>query len=75
MKSINHLIGLGEKYTTKNKCDAYVVHGNVEEEALKVCDKLRTNPNINNVYLIGQISAIVGVYCGPGTLGICYSEL
>lgn len=74
-KSINRLIDLGEEITKKNKCDAYVIHGNVEEEAIKVCDKLRLNPGIKNVYLIGQISAIVGVYCGPGTVGICYSEI
>ncbi len=75
VKSISRLIELGEKHATKNKCDAYVIHGNVEEDALKICDNLRINPNIKNVYLIGQISAIVGVYCGPGTLGVCYSEL
>lgn len=75
MKSINRLIEFGEKFTTRCKCDAYVIHGNVEEEAHKMCEKLRRNPNIKNVYLIGQISAIVGVYCGPGTLGVCYSEV
>ncbi|WOO37172.1 DegV family protein [Anaerocolumna sp. AGMB13020] len=75
VKSINRLIELGERFTDKNSCDAYVIHGNVEDEARKVCEKLRRNPRIRNVYLIGQISAIVGVYCGPGTVGICYSEL
>ena len=75
VKSINRLIELGEKISYKNSCDAYVIHGNVEEEARKVCDKLRMNPRIRNVYLIGQISAIVGVYCGPGTVGVCYSEI
>jgi DegV family protein with EDD domain len=75
VKSINRLIELGEKISDKNSCDAYVIHGNVEEEARKVCDKLRMNPRIRNVYLIGQISAIVGVYCGPGTVGVCYSEI
>ncbi len=75
MKSINRLIEFGEKFTPGSMCDAYVIHGNVEEEAHKMCDKLHRNPNIKNVYLIGQISAIVGVYCGPGTLGVCYSEV
>lgn len=75
VKSINRLIELGEKISDKSSCDAYVIHGNVEEEALKVCEKLRRNPRIRNVYLIGQISAIVGVYCGPGTVGVCYSEI
>lgn len=75
VKSINRLIEIGEKYTAKNKCDAYVIHGNVEEDAVKICSRLRMNPGIRNVYLIGQISAIVGVYCGPGTVGVCYAEV
>jgi DegV family protein with EDD domain len=74
-KSINRLIELGEKITKEKVCDAYVIHGNVEEDALQICDRLRLNPRIRNVNLIGQISAIVGVYCGPGTVGICYSEI
>lgn len=74
-KSINELIKLGEQITEEKKCDAYVIHGNVEADALKICDRLRLNPGIKNIYLIGQISAIVGVYCGPGTVGVCYSEI
>lgn len=73
-KSINRLIEIGEKIAEKTKCEAYVIHGNVEEDALKICNRLRMNPNIKNVHLIGQISAIVGVYCGPGTVGVCYCE-
>lgn len=75
VKSLNRLIELGEKFISKKTCDAYVIHGNVEEDARKICAKLRENPSIKNVYLIGQISAIVGVYCGPGTVGVCYSEI
>jgi DegV family protein with EDD domain len=75
MKSLSRLIELREKLLGDKKCDAYVIHGNVEEDAHKLCDRLRQNPKIKNVHLIGQISAIVGVYCGPGTIGICYSEI
>jgi DegV family protein with EDD domain len=74
-KSINRLIEIGDKVAQGKKVDAYIIHGNVEEDALKICDRLRENPNIKTVHLIGQISAIVGVYCGPGTVGVCYSEL
>lgn len=74
-KSISRLIEIGEKITESIKCDAYVIHGNVEEDALRMCDRLRQLPGIKNVHLIGQISAIVGVYCGPGTIGVCYSEI
>jgi fatty acid-binding protein DegV len=50
------------------------VHGNVEEDAKTVQKMLMKNSNIEHTYLIGQISAIVGVYCGPGTVGVCYTE-
>lgn len=73
-KALNKLVELAEEVVKGIKCDAYIVHGNVEEDAKKVCDMLSGNPNIQHVYLIGQISAIVGVYSGPGTVGVCYSE-
>jgi len=73
-RALNKLAELAEEVVKGIKCDAYIVHGNVEEDAKKVCDMLSGNPNIQHVYLIGQISAIVGVYSGPGTVGICYSE-
>ncbi len=74
-KSLSRLIQLGEKVTLQKPCDAYVIHGNVEEEALKLCERLKQNSHIKNVFLIGQISTVVGVYSGPGTVGVCYSEI
>ena len=74
-KSISRLIQIGEKLMQQTSCDAYVIHGNVEEEALKTCDRLRQIPGIRNVFLIGQISTVVGVYSGPGTIGVCYAEV
>lgn len=74
IRSLNKLVELGAEIVKGKKCDAYIVHGNVEEEAKKVNDMLLENANIENVHLIGQISAVVGVYSGPGTIGVCYSE-
>lgn len=73
-KSLNKLVELGEEIAKGKKCDAYIVHGNVEEDAKKVYDMLLENANIEHVYLVGQISSIVGVYSGPGTIGVCYTE-
>ncbi|MDF2540734.1 MAG: hypothetical protein K0S47_452 [Herbinix sp.] len=72
--AIKKLVELGEEIAERKNCDAYIVHGNVEERAVMVYNMLRKNPNIKNVYLVGQISAIVGVYSGPGTVGVCYIE-
>ncbi len=73
-KSLNKLIEIGKETAGNKKCDAYIVHGNSKEDADKVYDMLKRIPGIENVYLIGQISAIVGVYSGPGTIGVCYFE-
>lgn len=73
-RSLNKLVELGAEIIKGKKCDAYIVHGNVEEEAKKVTGMLLKIANIENVHLIGQISAVVGVYSGPGTIGVCYSE-
>jgi DegV family protein with EDD domain len=73
-KSLERLVELGEEIAANKKCDAYIVHGNTLESANMVYDKLKKNPGIKNVYMLGQISAIVGVYSGPGTVGVCYME-
>ncbi len=73
-KSLSKLVELAEEIVKGKKCDAYIVHGNVEDDAQKVRDMLLKNPNIEHVNLVGQISAIVGVYSGPGTIGVCYAE-
>ncbi len=73
-KSLNKLAELGSETAEIKNCDAYIVHGNCLEEAKKVATILKQTPGIETVYLTGQISAIVGVYSGPGTIGICYAE-
>ncbi len=73
-KSLNKLVEIGKETAGHKNCDAYIVHGNSKEDADKVYDMLQKVPGIGNVYQIGQISAIVGVYSGPGTIGICYAE-
>ncbi len=73
-KSLNKLLEIGREMGKVKNCDAYLVHGNSKEDAMKIYDLLKKIPGIINVYLIGQISAIVGVYSGPGTIGICYVE-
>jgi DegV family protein with EDD domain len=73
-RSLNRLIEIGSHLLSEKKCDAYIVHGNAEEDAKRVYEMLLKLPNIGKVYLVGQISAIVGVYSGPGTVGVCFNE-
>lgn len=72
--SLNRMVEIGMEILNKKKCDIYIVHGNAEEDAQIVYDMLSDLPNRGDIYLVGQISAIVGVYSGPGTVGVCYKE-
>lgn len=72
--SLKKLADIVDEIKIKGKCSAYIVHGNSEDDAKKLCDMLRKKTSVEGVYLIGQISAIVGVYSGPGTVGVCYCE-
>lgn len=74
-RSLNRMIEIGRKITEKSKCDIYIVHGNAKQDAEKIRDMILQLSNIENIYMIGQISPIVGVYSGPGTVGICYKSL
>lgn len=73
-RSLNRLVDIGKEILSKNKCDIYIVHGNADEDAKKVYEMLSQVPNAGNIHMIGQISAVVGVYSGPGTVGVCYKE-
>lgn len=73
-RSLNRMVEIGQQILNNKKCEIYIVHGNAEEEAKRVYEMLSKLPNVENIYLIGQISAIVGVYSGPGTVGVCYKE-
>jgi len=75
IQSLHRLVEIGSKIVKAKKCDVYIVHGNAEEEAHKVYEILSKLPNIEKTYFVGQISTVVGVYSGPGTVGVCYKEL
>lgn len=71
-RSLNKMVDIGKGFLDKNPCEVYIVHGNAAEDADRVHNMISQLPNIENIHMIGQISPIVGVYSGPGTVGICY---
>lgn len=73
-KSLNKLVELGQETENLKNCDVYIVHGNCREDADRIYAMLKKSAGTDNIYLTGQISAIVGVYSGPGTIGVCYVE-
>lgn len=72
--SLNKLVDIGKEILEKHKCDVYIVHGNSQDDAKRVYEAISKLPNVVNIYMVGQISAIVGVYSGPGTVGVCYKK-
>ncbi|WP_446897310.1 DegV family protein [Clostridium sp. LBM24168] len=74
-RSLNRIVEIGKELLEQGKCDVYIVHGNAEKDAEKVKNMISKLENISNIYMIGQISPIVGVYSGPGTVGVCYRSL
>ncbi|MCI1945633.1 DegV family protein [Clostridium luticellarii] len=74
-RSLNKMIDIGREFLSKSPCDVYIAHGNAREDAESIYRRISILPNVKNTYMIGQISPIVGVYSGPGTVGICYMEI
>lgn len=73
-RSLNAMVEIGRSFSAKNPCEAYIVHGNDRKDAERMHNMVSQLPNVENVYMIGQISPIVGVYSGPGTVGVCYKD-
>ncbi|MFL0194752.1 DegV family protein [Clostridium sp. WILCCON 0269] len=73
-RSLNKMLEIGKGFLNKNSCDVYIVHGNAREDADRIHNMVSELPNVGDIHMIGQISPIVGVYSGPGTVGICYKD-
>ena len=73
-RSLNKMVDMGKQFLDKSPCDVYIVHGNAAGDAHRVYDMISQLPNVKDIHMIGQISPIVGVYSGPGTVGVCYFE-
>ncbi len=73
-RSLSKMIDIGSRFLAKSPCDVYIAYGNAREDAEDIYDRISKLSNVKNIYMIGQISPVVGVYSGPGTVGVCYME-
>ncbi len=73
-RSLNQLTDLVNSLDRSKKYDVYVAHANALKEAEQVVARLKEKATIVSAYLVGQISGVVGIYAGPGTVGVCFSE-
>lgn len=74
-QALNKITEIAEEICKDKKCRAFVVHGDGEDDALKVKESIEKLPNITSVYYGGCISPVSGVHSGPGLIGfVCIEE-
>lgn len=73
-QSLSRLVEIAKEVSNKNKCIAYMLHGDGEEDALKVKSVIETLPNITSISYGGCISPVSGVHSGPGLVGLVLVE-
>ena len=74
-QALSKITEIAEQISKNKKCRAFVMHGNGEEDALKVKKAVEKLPNISSVYYGGCISPVSGVHSGPGLVGfVCIEE-
>ena len=70
-KSIARIIELVEELSNGRQINVAVMHGDAEEEGLKIKEYFEKKPNVKEIFF-GQISPALVVHTGPGLVGICY---
>ena len=72
-KSVNRMFDLmKEKYAGKS-FNLAVISANADEEAMKLMDKIRAIGNVEESFF-AQLGPVIGVYTGPGLIGIVAYE-
>jgi len=73
-QSLHKLYDIGTSKLSEKKHDVYIMHGEAEEEAMALADKLRTHEGANFVNFGGYLSPVSGVHSGPGFIGVLFYE-
>lgn len=73
-QSLHKLYDIGVSKLDEKKCDVYIMHGEAEEEALALAEKIRVHKNANFVDFGGYLSPVSGIHSGPGFIGVLFYE-
>ncbi|MCT4604882.1 MAG: DegV family protein [Marinisporobacter sp.] len=73
-KSIEELYKIAKEKLANKKCHVAVMHGDAEEDALNLLEKIKQIGNVEETFL-GQISPVLGVHTGPGLIGLGIFEV
>lgn len=75
-RSINKVIDLALEFAKdSNKYNVSIVHGGAPEEAKQIKEKIMPLLPHCKIFTDGQISPVLGVHTGPGTLGVAIQKL
>lgn len=72
-KSIEEIFNLVKERAGSKKISVAVAHGNAQEEALALLDRVKKLENIKET-IFTQISPVMVVHTGPGLIGVVISE-
>jgi DegV family protein with EDD domain len=73
-QSLSKLVEIAKEVSDKKRCIAYTMHGDGEEDTLKVKEIVEKLPNITSIQYSGCISPVSGVHSGPGLVGLVLVE-
>lgn len=73
-QSLSKLVEIAKEITDKKRCTAYAMHGNGEEDTLKVKEVIEKFENVTSMHWGGCISPVSGVHSGPGLVGLVLVE-
>ena len=73
-QSLKKLLEVAENYLSKGKCNIWVVDGSAKDEGNAIYEKLKDNPNINNIYR-NTLGPALGIHTGPGLIGLAIEEV
>ena len=68
-QAFNKLSSLCADIISEKSCKVFVMHTNALEAANKMCELLKTSPNVKSIS-VGELCPVAGVHCGPGLVGV-----
>lgn len=74
IQAINKMAEIARKITENKKYSVYMMHGDGEQDTLKLKSVIEKLPNVVSVYYGGCISPVSGVHSGPGLVGTVFVE-
>lgn len=73
-QALNKMLEISKEFTKNKKCEVFMMHGNGEEDTLKLMEHVKELPNVQSIIYGGCISPVSGVHSGPGLVGIVFLE-